>query len=166
MSITKHCRACGEVFRKRSLKSTESICPDCRGDKGKNRYKVMANKTVDAIATVESMEKQIEDLKTSIGILHDTMVIEIESQIMKGMDSIVERIVNEKVNSLKDIVISSMTKAQKTKDEVAELRREIRSMRTGNTRLKNDMKAFKEELQNNLKLMLDGEWLDNGESKK
>ena len=147
MSITKHCRACGEVFRKRSLKSTESICPDCRGDKGKNRYKVMTNKTVNAIATVESMEKEIEDMKTSIGILHDTMVIEIESQIMKGMDSIVERIVNEKVNSLKDIIISSMTKAQKTKDEVAELKKEIRSMRTGNTRLKNDMKEFREQQQ-------------------
>ena len=91
MSITRNCRACGEVFRKRSLKSTESICEDCRGDRGKNRYKVMANKTVNAIATVENMEKQIEDLKTSIGILHDTMVIEIDSQIMKGMDSIVER---------------------------------------------------------------------------
>ena len=105
----------------------------------------MANKTVNAIATVENMEKQIEDMKTSISILHDTMVIEIESQIMKGMDSIVERIVNEKVNSLKDVIISSMTKAQKTKDEVAELRREIRSMRTGNTRLKNDMKEFREQ---------------------
>ena len=127
------------------MKSTERICPDCRGDKGKNRYKVMANKTVNAIATVENMEKQIEDLKTSISILHDTMVIEIESQIMKGMDSIVERIVNEKVNSLKDIIISSMTKAQKSKDEVAALRREIKSMRTGNTRLKNDMKEFREQ---------------------
>ena len=145
MSITTVCRACGEVFRKRSLKSTERICPDCRGDKGKNRYKVMANKTVNAIATVENMEKQIEDMKTSISILHDTMVIEIESQIMKGMDSIVERIVNEKVNSLKDIIISSMTKAQKSKDEVAALRREIKSMRTGNTRLKNDMKEFREQ---------------------
>ena len=147
MSITRNCRACGEVFRKRSLKSTESICEDCRGDKGKNRYKVMANKTVNAIATVENMEKEIEAMKTSISILHDTMVVEIESQIMKGMDSIVERIVNEKVNSLKDIIISSMTKAQKTKDEVAELKKEIRSMRTGNTRLKNDMKEFREQQQ-------------------
>ena len=129
------------------MKSTESICDDCRGDKGKNRYKVMANKTVDAIATVENMEKQIEDMKTSIGILHDTMVIEIESQIMKGMDSIVERIVNEKINSLKDIIISSMTKAQKSKDEVAGLKKEIRNMRTGNTKLKNDMKKFREQQQ-------------------
>ena len=94
MSITTVCRACGEVFRKRSLKSTERICEDCRGDKGRNRYKVMANKTVNAIATVENMEKQIEDMKTSISILHDTMVIEIESQIMKVMESIVERIDN------------------------------------------------------------------------
>lgn len=163
MSITTECRECRQVFKKRSLKSTEKICQACRGSGGRNRYKVMANKTVDAIATVENMEKQIEDMKTSISILHDTMVIEIESQIMKGMDSIVERIVNEKVNSLKDVIISSMTKAQKTKDEVAELRREIRSMRTGNTRLKNDMKAFKEELQNNLELILDGEWLDDKE---
>ena len=145
MSITTECRVCGEVFRKRSLKSTEKICDSCRGSGGRNRYKVMANKTVNAIATVENMEKQIEDMKTSISILHDTMVIEIESQIMKGMDSIVERIVNEKVNSLKDVIISSMTKAQKTNDEVAELRREIRSMRTGNTRLKNDMKEFREQ---------------------
>ena len=59
-----------------------------------------------------------------------------------------------------------MTKAQKTKDEVAELRKEIRSMRTGNTRLKNDMKTFKEELQNNLELILDGEWLDDKGWKK
>ena len=147
MSITRNCRACGEVFRKRSLKSTESICDDCRGDKGKNRYKVMANKTVNAIATVENIEKEIEAMKTSISILHDTMVIEIESQIMKGMDSIVERIVNEKVNSLKDIIVSSMTKAQKTKGEVAELKKEIRSMRTGNSRLKNDMKEFREQQQ-------------------
>ena len=45
MSITAVCRDCRETFRKFSMKSREAICPDCKGKKGKNRYRIMSNKT-------------------------------------------------------------------------------------------------------------------------
>ena len=146
MSITRNCRACGEVFRKWSLKSTESICQDCRGDRGKNRYKVMANKTVDAIATVESMEKQIEDLKLSIDVLHNTIGVEVQHQITKGIEPIIERIIDEKVGELKGIVISSMTKTQKTQKEVEELTKLVKGYKGSNTIMKKKIKKFGEIL--------------------
>lgn len=142
MSITTECRVCGEVFRKRSLKSTEKICDSCRGSGGRNRYKVMANKTVNAIASVESMEKQIEDMKTSIGILHDTISTEIQHQIDIWIEPIIERIVDKKVGELKNIMVSSITKSQKTQEEVKELSKIIKKFKASNTRMKNKIKEF------------------------
>ena len=147
MSITRNCRACGEVFRKRSLKSTESICPDCRGDKGKNRYKVMTNKTVNAIAKVENMDKEIENLKTSIDALHSTIEIEVQHQLTKGIEPIVEKVLDEKISELKNIVISSMSKSQKTQKEVEELSRLVKNLKSSNTRTKNKIKKFEKELK-------------------
>ena len=69
MSITTVCRECGETFRKFSLKSREKICHDCKGDKGRNRYKVMTNNTLNAIGTIESLDKKVAELTTSIDVL-------------------------------------------------------------------------------------------------
>ena len=148
MSITAVCRDCRETFRKFSMKSRETICPDCRGKKGKNRYRVMSNKTVDAIATIENMDKEIKNLKTSIDVLHNTIEVEVQHQLTKGIEPIIERILDEKIGELKDIVISSMTKAQKTQNEVKELTKLIRGYKTSNTKMKKKMKAF-EEVWNN-----------------
>jgi len=146
MSITTECRVCGEVFRKRSLKSTEKICDSCRGSGGRNRYKVMANKTVNAIATVDNMEKQIEDLKSSIDILHSTIGVEVQHQITNDIKPIVERIVDEKMSEIKDIIISSMTKSQKAQEEVKELTKTINLQKSSITRMKNKIKAFEKRL--------------------
>ena len=146
MSITTECRVCGEVFRKRSLKSTEKICDSCRGSGGRNRYKVMANKTVNAIATVDNMEKQIEDLKSSIDILHSTIGVEVQHQITNDIKPIVERIVDEKMSEIKDIIISSMTKSQKAQEEVKELTKTINLQKGSITRMKNKIKAFEKRL--------------------
>ena len=61
MSITTVCRACGDTFRKFSMKSREQICESCRGTKGKNRYRVMTNKTMNAIGTIETLDKKINN---------------------------------------------------------------------------------------------------------
>ena len=150
MSITKHCRDCGEVFRKSSLKSTESICPDCRGNKGRNRYKVMSNKTVDAIATIGNMDKEIENLKTSIDVLHSTIEVEVQHQLTKGIEPIIEKILDEKISELKDIVVSSMTKAQKAQKEVDELTKLVRAFKGSHTIMKNKIKAFEEVFNNEM----------------
>ena len=100
MSITTECRECRQVFKKRSLKSTEKICDACRGSGGRNRYKVMANKTVNAI----------------------------------------------KVGELKNIIISSMTKAQKAQEEVKELTKLVKKHKASNTRMNNKIKAFEKRL--------------------
>jgi len=146
MSITTECRECRQVFKKRSLKSTEKICQACRGSGGRNRYKVMANKTVNAITSVDGMEKKIEDMKTSIGILHDTIAVEVQHQTSIGIEPIIERIVNEKVGELKNIIISSMTKAQKAQEEVKELTKLVKKHKASNTRMNNKIKAFEKRL--------------------
>ena len=144
MSMTVLCRECGENFRKFSLKSRETICPDCKGKKGKNRYRVMSNKTVDAIAKVENMDEEIRKLKTSIDILHSTIEVEIQHQLTKGIEPIIEKILDEKIGELKNIVVSSMTKAKKTQNEVNELRKLIKGYKGSNTRMKNIIKKFEE----------------------
>ena len=101
----------------------------------------MANKTVNAIS-VESMEKQIEDMKTSIGILHDTISTEIQHQIDIWIEPIIERIVDKKVGELKNIMVSSITKSQKTQEEVKELSKIIKKFKASNTRMKNKIKEF------------------------
>ena len=146
MSITTECRECRQVFKKRSLKSTEKICQACRGSGGRNRYKVMANKTVNAITLVDNMEKQIEDLKSSIDVLHSTIGVEVQHQITKGLEPIIEKIIEEKNKELKDIIISSMTKAQKAQEEVKELTKIVKKHKASNTRMKNKIKAFEKRL--------------------
>ena len=146
MSITTECRECRQVFRKRSLKSTEKICEACRGSGGRNRYKVMANKTVNAIAIVDNMEKQIEDLKSSIDVLHSTIGVEVQHQITNDIKPIVERIVDEKVSELKDIIISSMTKSQKAQEEIKELNKTINLQKGSITRMRNKIKEFEKRL--------------------
>lgn len=146
MSITTECRECRQVFRKRSLKSTEKICQACRGSGGRNRYKVMANKTVNAITLVDNMEKQIEDLKSSIDVLHSTIGVEVQHQITKGLEPIIEKIIEEKNKELKDIIISSMTKAQKAQEEVKELTKIVKKHKASNTRMNNKIKAFGKRL--------------------
>ena len=147
MSITTECRECRQVFKKRSLKSTEKICQACRGSGGRNRYKVMANKTVNAITLVDNMEKQIEDLKSSIDVLHSTIGVEVQHQITNDIKPIVEKIVDEKVSELKDVIISSMTKAQKAQEEVKELTKTINLQKGSITRMKNKIKAFEKRLE-------------------
>lgn len=146
MSITTECRECRQVFKKRSLKSMEKICQACRGTGGRNRYKVMANRTVNAITSVDGMEKQIEDLKSSIDILHSTIRVEVQHQITIGIEPIIERILDTKINELKDIIISSMTKAQKAQEEVKELTKIVKKHKASNTRFKNKIKAFEKRL--------------------
>ena len=147
MSITTECRECRQVFRKRSLKSTEKICQACRGSGGRNRYKVMANQTVNAITLVDNMEQQIEDLKSSIDVLHSTIGVEVQHQITKGLEPIIEKIIEEKNKELKDIIISSMTKAQKAQEEVKELTKLVKAYKGSNTRMKNKIKAFEKRLE-------------------
>ena len=146
MSITTECRECRQVFKKRSLKSTEKICDACRGTGGRNRYKIMANRTVNAITVVDSMEKQIEELKSSIDILHSTIGVEVQHQITIGIEPIIERIVDKKISELKDVIISSMTKAQKAQEEVKELNKTINLQKGSITRMRNKIKAFEKRL--------------------
>ena len=144
MSITAVCRDCRETFRKFSMKSRETICPDCRGKKGKNRYRVMSNKTQDAIATIENMDKEIENLKLSIDVLHSTIEVEVQHQLTKGIEPIIEKILDEKISELKDVIISSMTKSQKAQKDVEELTKLMKGYKSSNTRMKNKMKKFEE----------------------
>jgi len=146
MSITAVCRDCRETFRKFSMKSRETICPDCKGKKGKNRYRVMSNKTQDAITTIANMDKEIENLKTSIDVLHSTIEVEVQHQLTKGIEPIIEKVLDEKISELKDIVISSMTKTQKTQKEVKELSKLVKGYKSSNTRMKNKIKKFEEML--------------------
>lgn len=147
MSITTECRECRQVFKKRSLKSTEKICDACRGSGGRNRYKIMANRTVNALTVIEGMEKKIEDMKTSISVLHDTIAVEVQHQISIAIQPIIERIVDEKVSELKDIIISSMTKAQKAQEEVKALAKIVKKHKGSNTRMNNKINAFKKRLE-------------------
>ena len=147
MSITTVCRECGETFRKFSLKSREKICPDCRGSKGRNRYKVMANNTLNAIGTIESLDKKVAELTTSIDVLHSTIGVEVQHQITKGLEPIIEKIIEEKNKELKDIIISSMTKAQKAQEEVKILTKLVKGYKSSNTRMKNKIKKFEEMLR-------------------
>lgn len=142
--MTVVCRDCRETFRKFSMKSRETICPDCRGKKGKNRYRVMSNKTQDAIATIENMDKEIENLKTSIDVLHSTIEVEVQHQLTKGIEPIIEKILDEKISELKDVIISSMTKSQKAQKDVEELTKLMKGYKSSNTRMKNKMKKFEE----------------------
>jgi len=148
MSMTRVCRECGETFRKFSLKSRETTCPDCKGKKGRNRYRVMSNRTQDAIATIGNMNKEIENLKTSIDVLHSTIAVEVQHQITKGLEPIIEKMLDEKISDLKDIVISSMTKAQKTQKEVKELTKLVKGYKSSNTLMKNKIKKFEERFAN------------------
>jgi|TARA_B100000282_G_C31678699_1_gene465666 cell division protein FtsB len=126
------------------MKSRETICPDCRGKKGKNRYRVMSNKTQDAIATIENMDKEIENLKLSIDVLHSTIEVEVQHQLTKGIEPIIEKILDEKISELKDVIISSMTKSQKAQKDVEELTKLMKGYKSSNTRMKNKMKKFEE----------------------
>ena len=146
MSITAVCRDCRETFRKFSMKSRETVCPDCKGKKGRNRYRVMSNRTQDAIATIGNMNKEIENLKTSIDVLHSTIEVEVQHQLTKGIEPIIEKVLDEKISELKDIVISSMTKTQKTQKEVKELTKLVKGYKSSNTRMKNKIKKFEEML--------------------
>lgn len=146
MSITTICRICEETFRKFSMKSREQVCESCKGTKGKNRYKTMTNRTLEAITIVETMDKEIEKLKLSIDALHSTIAVEVQHQITKGIEPIIEKILDEKISELKGIVISSMTKAQKTQEEIKKLARIVTNQKTSNTKMKNKIQAFEKRL--------------------
>jgi len=146
MSMTTVCRECGETFRKFSLKSREKICFDCKGSKGRNRYKVMTNNTLNAIGTIESLDKKVAELTTSIDVLHSTIEVEVQHQITKGLEPIIEKIIDKELSKLKDIVLSSMTKAQKTQKEVSELSKLVKGYKGSNTLMKNKIKKFEEIL--------------------
>tara|TARA_Y100000114_G_C11673822_1_gene285143 strand:+ start:429 stop:824 length:396 start_codon:yes stop_codon:yes gene_type:complete len=128
------------------MKSRETICPDCRGKKGKNRYRVMSNRTQDAITTIENMDKEVKNLKTSIDVLHSTIEVEVQHQLTKGIEPIIEKVLDEKISELKNIVISSMTKAKKSQEEVKELSKLVKGYKRSNTLMKNKIKKFEEIL--------------------
>ena len=146
MSITTVCRECRETFRKFSLKSRETICPDCRGSGGKNRYKVMANTAKNVIKNIDRLDKKVEGLSTSVDVLHSTIAVEVQHQITKGLEPIIEKIIEEKNKELKDVVISAITKAQKAQQEVKELTKLVKGYKSSNTRMKNKIKKFEEML--------------------
>ncbi len=147
MSITTVCRACGVTFRKFSMKSREQICESCRGEKGKNRYKVMTNNALNAIGKIENLDKRVAELSTSIDVLHSTIAVEVQHQITKGLEPIIEKLIEEKNKELKDIIVSSMTKAQKAQEEVKELTKLVKGYKSSNTRMKNKIKEFEEKLK-------------------
>lgn len=146
MSITTVCRECRETFRKFSLKSRETICPDCRGSGGKNRYKVMANTAKNVIKNIDRLDKKVEGLSTSVDVLHSTIAVEVQHQITKGLEPIIEKIIEEKNKELKDVVVSAITKAQKAQQEVKELTKLVTGYKSSNTRMKNKIKRFEEML--------------------
>ena len=89
-------------------------------------------------------KKEIKNLKTSIDVLHSTIEVEVQHQLTKGIEPIIEKILDEKIGELKDIVVSSMTKAKKTQNEVNELRKLIKGYKGSNTIMKNIIKKFEE----------------------
>ena len=147
MSITTVCRACGVTFRKFSMKSREQICESCRGEKGKNRYKVMTNNALNAIGKIENLDKSVAELSTSIDVLHNTIAVEVQHRITKGLEPIIEKLIEEKNKELKNIIVSSMTKAQKAQEEVKELTKLVKGYKSSNTRMKNKIKEFEEKLK-------------------
>ncbi len=148
MSMTRVCRDCGETFRKFSMKSRETICPDCRGSGGRNRYKVMTNTAKNVIKNIDRLDKKVEGLSTSVDVLHSTIAVEVQHQITKGLDPIIEKILDEKISQLKDIVVSSMSKSKKAQEEVKELTKLVKGYKSSNTRMKNQIKKFEERLDN------------------
>ena len=147
MTITAVCRKCGETFRKMSIKSTDKICPDCKGTLGRNRYKVMTNNTMNAIGTLENLDKKVAELTRSIDILHSTIAVEVQHQITKGLEPIIEKLIEEKDKELKDIVVSSMTKSRRCQEQVLELTKIVKQYKSSNTRMKNEMKKFKKIME-------------------
>tara|TARA_R100000231_G_scaffold37181_2_gene32606 strand:- start:219 stop:608 length:390 start_codon:yes stop_codon:yes gene_type:complete len=127
------------------MKSREQICESCRGQKGKNRYKVMTNNTLNAIGTIETLDKRVAELSTSIDVLHNTIAVEVQHQITKGLEPIIEKLIEEKNKELTDIIVSSMTKAQKAQEEVKQLTKLVKGYKSSNTRMKNKIKKFEEE---------------------
>tara|TARA_B100001287_G_scaffold144763_1_gene121774 strand:- start:1287 stop:1676 length:390 start_codon:yes stop_codon:yes gene_type:complete len=129
------------------MKSREQICESCRGEKGKNRYKVMTNNALNAIGKIENLDKRVAELSTSIDVLHSTIAVEVQHQITKGLEPIIEKLIEEKNKELKDIIVSSMTKAQKAQEEVKELTKLVKGYKSSNTRMKNKIKEFEEKLK-------------------
>jgi len=80
--------------------------------------------------------------------LHNTIAVEVQHQITKGLEPIIEKMLDEKISDLKDIVISSMTKAQKTQKEVKELTKLVKGYKSSNTLMKNKIKKFEERFAN------------------
>lgn len=150
MSMTVFCRECGENFRKFSIKSRETVCPDCRTSRGKNRYKIMGNKTLDAITTIENMDKKIADLTTSIDVLHSTIAVEVQHQISKGIEPIVHKIVEdsikEKYGSMMDNIATAITKSRKIEARMQELEKLVKNYKTSHTKMKNKLKEFSRRL--------------------
>ena len=150
MSMVRVCRTCGESFKKFSMKSKEAICPDCRASKGKNRYRAMTNKTLDAIGTIENMDKKIADLTTSIDVLHSTIAVEVQHQISKGIEPIVHKIVEdsikEKYGTMMDNIATAITKSKKIEARMEELEKLVKNYKSSNTKMKNQIKEFSRRL--------------------
>ena len=146
MSMIRICKTCGENFRKFSLKSKETHCQDCNANR-KNKYRTNATR---ASREAELIGKRFSKIEKSLEVLHDTTSIEIETLVLTGIEPIINKIVKDTIDAelgdLKDIIVSSMTKAQKAQEQVKELTKAVRGYKVSNTRMKNKIKAFEERL--------------------
>jgi len=146
MSMIRICKTCGENFRKFSLKSKETHCQDCNANR-KNKYRTNATR---ASREAELIGKRFSKIEKSLEVLHDTTSIEIETLVLTGIEPIINKIVKDTIDAelgdLKDIIVSSMTKAQKAQEQVKELTKAVRGYKISNTRMKNKIKAFEERL--------------------
>ena len=146
MSMTRICKTCGENFRKFSLKSKETHCQECNANR-KNKYRANATR---ASREAEIIGKRFSKIEKSLEVLHDTTSIEIENLVLSGIEPLIDKIVKDTIDAelgdLKDIIISSMTKAQKAQEQIKELTKTVKGYKGSNTRMKNKIKAFEKRL--------------------
>ena len=82
MSLTTDCKQCGIAFKRMSLKSMDSVCKDCKGQRNHKQVRKIT------VATNGELDARLRAVEKSLSAIHTALEVAIEMAVTQRLEAI------------------------------------------------------------------------------
>ena len=144
MSMISECTACGQNFRKFSMKSNENRCEECKGKQSqsrKNLYRQQETRreqdAASFISRLDNIELQLDAFNSTIDTAMDALRIDIKLAVVEQLeDGVLQDKVDSHMGKLKDNMATVNTSVENALQTIADFEKSVKPIKTFARRLR------------------------------
>lgn len=144
MSMISECTACGQNFRKFSMKSNENKCEECKGKQSqsrKNLYRQQETRrekeATSFINRLEVLESDFDMFKDVLDAAMDALRVDIKLAVVEQLeDGVLQDKVDSHMGKLKDNMATVNTRVENALQTIADFEKSVKPIKTFARRLR------------------------------